>query len=180
MISPKVIAVSRSPLHTFSKNVCESIELIAGVGVKDDAHAGTLVKHRSRVARDPTQPNLRQVHLLHVELFDELSGKGFSVRPGQMGENITTIGIDLLRLPKNTILQIGDSAEVQITGLRNPCSQLESIQTGLMQAVLGLSENGEVIRKAGIMSIVLKSGEIKPGDSIRVKTPESFEELKPV
>ncbi|MEL6256351.1 MAG: MOSC domain-containing protein [Bacteroidota bacterium] len=166
-----VIALSKSSCHTFNKYNTNSIHLLKGLGVKGDAHMGEKVKHRSRVAKDPTQPNLRQVHLMHAELFEEVAEKGFKVSPGQMGENITTKGIDLLSLPTHTILKIGQEAEIQITGLRNPCYQIDSIQEGLMKAVLDKNEEGNLIRKAGIMGIVLKGGEVKVGDEIKVKLP---------
>ena len=166
-----VIAVSKSPTHTMSKNNMETIKLLADLGVEDDAHMGTTVKHRSRVAQDPTQPNLRQVHLIHSELHDELATKGFQISEGQMGENITTKGVDLLNLPKGTKLRIGEEAIVEITGLRNPCHQLEGIQKGLMKAVLSHDEHGDLVRKAGIMGIVLASGEVKKGDKITIELP---------
>jgi MOSC domain-containing protein YiiM len=166
-----VTAVSCSATHTFSKVNQESIRLVAGSGVAGDAHSGETVKHRSRVARDPTQPNLRQVHLIHAELHDELQAAGFDVSAGQMGENITTRGVDLLGLPTGTRLHIGDTAVVEVTGLRNPCGQLNGLQPGLMEATLGRDEQGNLIRKAGIMGIVLGDGEVRPGDSIRVELP---------
>lgn len=156
------------------------IKLQAGIGVEGDAHAGVTVKHRSRVARDPNQANLRQVHLIQSELFVELALKGFAVRPGQMGENITTQGLDLLALPKGTQLQIGASALVELTGLRNPCNQLEGLQTGLMQAVLDRDAEGKLIRKAGVMGIVIRSGEVRPGDKISLTLPTEFLSLEPV
>jgi hypothetical protein len=166
-----VIAVSRSTHHTFSKLNQEKIFLQAGLGVEGDAHLRKTVKHRSRVAVDPSQPNLRQVHLIHAELHDELQSAGFAVSPGQMGENITTRGIELLSLPASTRLYLGDAAVVEITGLRNPCAQLDRFQPGLMAAVLGRDVNGKLIRKAGVMGIVTESGAIHPGDSIRVELP---------
>jgi MOSC domain-containing protein YiiM len=166
-----VIAVSRSSTHTFSKHNQDSIRLITGLGVEDDAHMGVTVKHRSRVAQDPTQPNLRQVHLIHTELFDELHAAGFIVEPGQMGENITTRGVDLLELPTNSRVHIGASAVIEVTGLRNPCVQIDRFQTGLLTAVLDRDEHGRLIRKAGIMGIVVTGGEIRPGDSIRIELP---------
>lgn len=166
-----VIAVSRSQTHTFSKVNQESIRLLPGLGVEGDAHAGERVQHRSRVARDPTQPNLRQVHLIQAELHDELSVAGFTVLAGQMGENITTRGVDLLRLPSRTRLRLGATAVVEVTGLRNPCLQLDSFQSGLMVAVLAHDEEGALIRKAGIMAIVLAGGEVRPGDPILVELP---------
>ena len=166
-----VIAVSRSPRHTFSKPPDAWIRLLAGLGVDGDAHMGETVKHRSRVARDPTQPNLRQVHLIHAELHDELKRAGFSVAAGDMGENITTQGIDLLGLPTGTRLRLGDNAVVEITGLRNPCIQLDRFQPGLMAAVLDKDEGGNLVRKAGIMSIVLKGGDVRPRDTIQIVLP---------
>jgi len=171
MTQGKVVALSKSGSHTFNKYNCDGLTLLAGLGVEGDAHMGKTVKHRSRVKKDPTTPNLRQVHLMHAELFDELSEKGFTVHPGEMGENITTRGIDLLNLPKDTVLKIG-ATEIVITGLRNPCSQLESIQTGLMKAVLDTNEQGELVRKAGIMGIVQAGGDIATNDTIFVELPE--------
>ncbi|GAB2566994.1 MOSC domain-containing protein [Spirosoma areae] len=167
-----VVAVSKSAAHTMSKPTKDSINLLEGLGVEGDAHCGKTVKHRSRVAQDPTQPNLRQVHLVHAELFDELAEKGFRISSGQIGENITTRGIELLSLPKNTILRIGETARVNVTGLRNPCSQLDGIQPGLLKAVLDKDEHGNLVRKAGIMGIVLAGGVIKPGDLIEIMLPE--------
>lgn len=171
MSNGRVLSVSKSQSHTFSKSVCQSIVLLKGLGVQGDAHLGETVKHRSRVAKDPSQPNLRQVHLMHSELFDELATKGFEVSTGQMGENITTRGVDLLSLPKDTVLLIGPRAKVQITGLRNPCKQIDSIKNGLMQAVLDRDKDGNLIRKAGIMGIVLEGGEVSVGDEIVVMLP---------
>ncbi len=166
-----VIALSKSETHTFSKFPCESLVLLKGLGVEGDAHLGKTVKHRSRVAKDPSQPNLRQVHLIHSELFEELKEKGFNVTSGAMGENITTEGIALLDLPKGTLLKIGNKAIIEITGLRNPCAQLDGLQQGLMKAVLDKDMQGNLIRKAGIMGIVLEGGEIKKGDVIEVELP---------
>ncbi len=161
-----VLSVSRSEEHTFSKAVRSSVLLVAGLGVQGDVHSGETVKHRSRVKADTSQPNLRQIHLIHSELLDELRAKGFAVEPGDMGENITTTGIDLLGLPRDTNLQIGSSAIVRVTGLRNPCMQLDAFQEGLMRAVLERAPSGDLIRKCGIMGVVLAGGEIWPGDPI--------------
>jgi MOSC domain-containing protein YiiM len=164
-----------------SKPTCERIRLLAGLGVEGDAHNGETVKHRSRVARDPTQPNLRQVHLMHAELFDELRTKGFDVVPGMMGENVTTRGLDLLALPTGARLRIGATAVVEITGLRNPCSQLDGLHRGLMEAVLERDPTRGLIRKAGAMGIVIAGGDIAAGDAIRVSLPVgAHEALKPV
>jgi len=171
MVSGTVVAVSRSAAHTFSKPVQERIQLLAGLGVEGDAHMGETVKHRSRAARDPDLPNLRQVHLIHAELHEELRAAGFEVSAGQMGENITTRGIDLLGLPAGARLHIGDTAVVEVTGLRNPCKQLDDLQQGLMAAVLDRDEQGQLIRKAGVMGIVISGGEVKPGDPIVLELP---------
>ncbi len=168
-----VTAVSRSPTHTMTKPNEASIRLLTGLGIAGDAHLGETVKHRSRVARDPTQPNLRQVHLIHAELHDELQAAGFAVLPGQMGENITTRGVDLLGLPIGTRLHLGDQAVVEVTGLRNPCAQLDGIQPGLMAATLDRDEQGNLIRKAGIMGVVVADGDVRPDDSIRVELPSA-------
>jgi MOSC domain-containing protein YiiM len=170
-VSANVVAVAVSPRHKFSKAPALQISLIAGLGVVGDAHAGITVRHRSRVAKDPTVPNLRQVHLMHAELFDGLAQQGFTVAPGDLGENITTRGIDLLALATDTILHIGLTASVRITGLRNPCSQIDKFQSGLMAATLGRDSAGNVTRKAGVMSVVLASGDIIPGDTIRIEPP---------
>ena len=166
-----VAAVSRSPTHSMSKPNTDSICLVAGLGVEGDAHQGVTVKHRSRVAKDPTVPNLRQVHLIHAELFDELRERGFAVSPGLMGENVTTSGIDLLALPTGTRLHLGGEAIVEITGLRNPCRQLNGLQPGLMEATLDRDSEGNLIRKAGIMAVVLSGGIVREGDPIRVEPP---------
>jgi len=166
-----VTAVSRSATHTLVKPNHDSIKLMAGLGVEGDAHHGITVKHRSRVARDPTQPNLRQVHLVHAELHDELRQVGFAVAPGQMGENVTTSGVDLLGLATGTRLHLGSSAIVEVTGLRNPCAQLDKIQKGLMAATLGRDQHDNLVRKAGIMGVVLAEGEVRPGDPIQVEPP---------
>ncbi|MEO0844992.1 MAG: MOSC domain-containing protein [Cyanobacteria bacterium J06648_1] len=167
----QVTAVSLSAKHGFSKVSQSKIKLISGLGVEGDAHLGETVKHRSRVAKNPQQSNLRQVHLIHSELHDELKSKGFDVLPGQMGENITTQGIDLLRLPTDTVLKIGNTAAIQVTGLRNPCVQLDNFKQGLMAAVLDKDAEGHIIRKAGIMGIVVATGEILVGDKIKVEFP---------
>jgi MOSC domain-containing protein YiiM len=166
-----VTAVSLSPTHTFSKTNQNVIRLLAGLGVEGDAHMGATVKHRSRVAQDPTQPNLRQVHLIHSELFGEVGAAGFGIAPGQMGENITTEGIELLKLPAGTRLHIGPTALIEITGLRNPCGQIDAFQQGLLAAVLDHDEQGRLIRKAGVMGIVVLGGDVRPGDTIGIELP---------
>jgi MOSC domain-containing protein YiiM len=169
---PVVLAVSRSATHSFVKEPEFSIHLVAGHGVRGDAHFGKTVQHRSRVAKDPTRPNLRQVHLIHSELYDELNAAGFDVQSGDLGENITTRAIDLLGLPRGARLFIGDRVVVEITGLRNPCVQLDNFQKGLTAAVLGRDPEGNLIRKAGVMGIVLTGGDIRPGDFIKYRLPD--------
>ena len=171
-MTPVVVAVSRDGAHRFSKAPVEAIELLVGLGLAGDAHAGETVQHLSRVRRDPSQPNLRQVHLIHAELHDELAGRGFAVAPGDMGENVTTRGLDLLALPTGTRLRLGDSAVVEVTGLRNPCVQLDRFADGLLAAVLDRAPDGTVIRKAGVMSVVLAAGEVRAGDPIIVELPD--------
>jgi hypothetical protein len=176
-----VIAVSRSAAHTMAKPNQDCIRLLAGLGVEGDAHLGETVRHRSRVARDPTQPNLRQVHLIHTELHDELRASGFELVPGEMGENVTTRGIELLNLPTGTRLTLGHNAVVEITGLRNPCYQLDGLQNGLMQATLARDARGELVRKAGVMAIVISGGQVRPGDAISVVLPSPpHRPLRPV
>ena len=176
-----VISVSLRHGHHFSKTPSLGIRLLTGLGVAGDAHMGETVKHRSRVRKNPTQPNLRQVHLMHAELFDELRAKGFAVQPGDLGENVTTSGIDLLALPTGTRLHLGATAVVEVTGLRNPCIQIDDFQKGLMAATLDKDAGGNLIRKAGIMSIVLADGDVRPGDAIRVELPGApHQPLQPV
>ncbi|MGV2863515.1 MOSC domain-containing protein [Achromobacter sp. ESBL13] len=170
-MNPIVIAVALSATHAFSKPVVPTIMLLRGLGVEGDAHQGVTVKHRSRVRADPTQPNLRQVHLIQAELHDELQLAGFNVAEGTMGENITTRGIDLLALPRGTRLRIGQDAIIEITGLRNPCVQLDQYQKGLMAAVLGRHPDGSLQRRAGVMGIVIEGGAVSPGDAIRTELP---------
>lgn len=177
----KVVAVSSSPAHTVSKPNSEGIHLLAGLGVEGDAHAGETVQHLSRKKANPALPNLRQVHLMHQELHEELAERGFVIAPGVMGENITTRGLAVLELPRGTRLQIGEEAMVEVTGLRNPCHQLDGIAPGLMAAVLDRAADGSLIRRAGIMGIVIRSGMVRPGDTIRTTLPAGeFEPLRPV
>jgi MOSC domain-containing protein YiiM len=176
-----VAAVSRSPMHSFTKPAADRIRLIAGLGVDGDAHQGATVKHRSRLAKFAGTPNLRQVHLIHAELFDELRGAGFIVAAGQMGENVTTRGVDLLGLPTGTRLRLGAAAVVEVTGLRNPCRQLDNFQPGLMAATLARDDAGNLVRKAGIMGIVLAGGDVREGDPIAIELPpEPHQPLAPV
>jgi MOSC domain-containing protein YiiM len=176
-----VVAVSSDREHRFSKPTTAEITLLEGLGVAGDAHAGVTVQHRSRVRIDPTQPNLRQVHLIQAELHDELAGRGFEVGPGGMGENITTRGLDLLALPQRTVLRLGDEAVVEVTGLRNPCLQLNGLQSGLMKAVLDRDDEGRLIRRAGIMGVVLSGGPVRSGDQVVVELPnEPHAPLEPV
>jgi MOSC domain-containing protein YiiM len=177
----RVIAVSRKATHGVDKPNQLVIRLVEGHGVEGDAHYGVRVKHRSRVRQNPDQPNLRQVHLIHAELHDELAGQGFSLTPGRLGENITTRGVDLLGLPRGALVHLGDEAVVEVTGLRNPCAQLDELAPGLMAACLGRGPDGEPIRKAGVMAVVRRGGEIRPGDTVAVTFPSGpFEALKPV
>lgn len=176
-----VVAVSSSGRHAFSKDNQTVLRLVPGLGVEGDAHAGETVQHLSRIRRDPSQPNLRQVHLISAELHDELAAAGFVVGPGDMGENVTTRGVDLLALPTGTVLRLGAAAVVEVTGLRNPCLQLDRFQDGLLGAVLDRDADGEVIRKAGVMAVVLTAGEVRPGDDVTLELPaEPHRALVPV
>ena len=168
----EVVAVCRSGHHTFAKQAQTLIRLRAGQGVEGDAHAGVTVKHRSRVARDPQAPNLRQVHLIHAELFDELQAAGYAIGPGDLGENIATLGVDLLGLPQGARLKLGREAEVEITGLRNPCGQIENAHSGLLQRVIGRDDAGNIVRKAGVMAVVCAGGEVAPSDRVSVILPD--------
>jgi MOSC domain-containing protein YiiM len=171
MTSGRVVAVSRDTTHRFSKINQDSIRLLAGLGVEGDAHLGVTVQHLSRIAQDPTRPNLRQVHFIHSELFAELHAAGYEVAPGNLGENITTSGLDLLSLPAGTRLRLGAEAIVEITGLRNPCMQIDNFRSGLLKQVVGRDESGEIVRRAGVMGIVLTGGDIRPGDPIVAELP---------
>jgi MOSC domain-containing protein YiiM len=166
-----VAHLHRSESHAFSKGERDELVLVAGMGIEGDAHFGATVKHRSRVAADPLQPNLRQVHLMHRELHEDLRAAGFAVGPGDLGENITTAGLDLPALPVGSTLRIGDRALVALTGLRSPCSQIDGFQAGLLKEVLGRDPDGRVIRKAGVMGVVVLGGTIRRGDQIRVALP---------
>jgi MOSC domain-containing protein YiiM len=166
-----VVAVCRSASHSMSKPVVDSIRLLAGLGVEGDAHQGVTVKHRSRVARDPSQPNLRQLHLIAAETHEALAREGFSVAPGQLGENVTTRGIDWLACPPGTRIRLGDEAVALLMGLRNPCGQLNGIAPGLMAALLERRVDGSLVRKAGVMAVVRVGGALRAGDAIRLEPP---------
>ena len=176
-----VVAVASDALHRFAKPIRGSIVLVPGLGVAGDAHAGVTVQHRSRVRKTPAAPNLRQVHLIHAELFDELAGAGFAVGPGGLGENVTTRGIDLLALPRGTRLRLGEEAVIELTGLRNPCRQIDSnIGPGAMAATLARAADGSLLRKAGVMAVVLAGGPVQAGDPIAVQLPAGRIPLEPV
>lgn len=181
MSAVRVEAVHRNQLHAISKTSVPRIQLVAGIGVEGDCHAGATVQHRSRVARDASQPNLRQIHLIHAELYDDLVDRGFGLTPGSMGENVTTRGLDLLSLPTDTCLRLGSHAVVRLSGLRNPCAQLDGLRPGLMQAVLRRSPQGQLIRLAGVMAVVEQGGEVTPGDPIILERPgDPLRPLRPV
>lgn len=165
------MTVARDAEHRFSKQRAAELRVLAGLGIEGDAHRGATVKHRSRVRADPTQPNLRQVHLIHAELFGELERQGFAVGPADLGENITTDGVDLLALPRGALLRIGEQAVLEVTGLRNPCAQIERFRPGLLAAVLHKGTDGKLVRKTGVMSVVRAGGVVRPGDAIAVELP---------
>ena len=169
-MSARVVAVNRSAEYTFSKPSSEEITLVAGLGVEGDAHFGARVQHRHRVARDPDQPNLRQVHLIQRELFDEVAAAGYAVAPGDLGENITTEGIDLLALPTGTTLRLGDEALIALTGLRNPCGQIDGFQNGLLGELIERVD-GRTVPRGGVMAVVVQGGRVRPGDVIQVGLP---------
>lgn len=168
---PYVVSVNASPRHDFSKPVLDAIQLLQGLGVEGDAHCGASVKHRYLARKNPKLPNLRQVHLIQYELFDELATRGFTVAPGQMGENLSTRGIDLLALPTDTELALGANAVVRLTGLRNPCVLIDRFQPGLMTAVLDRDADGKLLRKSGVMGIVVRGGAVRAGDAVQVRLP---------
>lgn len=178
---PTIIGVARDGQHRFSKQPCKSITLLAGLGVEGDAHAGRLVQHLSRMAKDPNVPNLRQMHLIHAELLEELAEKGFEVAPGQLGENVTTRGLDLLGLSRGTRMRLGAEAVIEITGLRNPCKQIDGLAKGLMAATLDKAGDGSLVRKCGVMAVVVSGGVVSAGDLITLDSiPLSFEPLEMV
>ena len=171
MSAPRIQAVHCAAAHAFSKPEAAAITLLEGLGVEGDAHCGATVKHRSRVKIDPTQPNLRQVHLIHGELLDELAARGLDVAPGALGENVTTRGLALLDLPVGTTLHLGDAAVVRLTGLRNPCAQIEAFRRGLLEAVLDRAPDGALVRKAGVMAVVCQGGVVRAGDAVTLRLP---------
>lgn len=180
-MTPTVLALASDAEHAFSKQLRLELRLVAGRGVEGDAHFGRFVQHVARMKQDPTAPNLRQVHLIHAELFDELAGKGFAVAPGQLGENVTTRGIDLLGLSCGTRLRLGDAALIEITGLRNPCKLINSLAPGLMEATLDRTADGGLIRKCGVMAVVIEDGTVRTGDPIHLESvPLVHEPLGPV
>jgi len=177
----RVVAVSRAAHHRFSKAGQLAIRLKAGLGIEGDAHAGHTVQHVWQRRRQPQAPNLRQVHLFPLEMLEDLRRRGFAVGPGDLGENVTTCGIDLIALPARSRLVFVGGAAVEVTGLRDPCRQLDRFAPGLMQALLDRAGDGTVLRKAGIMAIVIAGGDIRPGDAITVQPPDGpHEPLRPV
>lgn len=171
MATPVVVGVARSAAHSFSKDAEPAITLIEGLGVEGDAHAGLTVQHLSRMRRAPAEPNLRQVHLIPIEVLEDAAANGFTVPPGGMGENVTTRGLDLLGLPVGTVLELGDTAAVRLTGLRNPCVQIDDYQRGLLKQMLGRDEAGEIVRRAGVMSVVVRGGVVRQGDGVTAVLP---------
>jgi MOSC domain-containing protein YiiM len=181
-VTAQVVAVASSDKHHFAKRLRQGIVLLSGLGVQGDAHCGATVQHRSRLARTADAPNLRQVHLIHAELFDEMAQAGYAVAPGELGENVTTRGIDLLGLPRGARLRLGETALVELTGLRNPCRQIDDvIGRGAMAATLARAPDGSLIRKAGVMAVVLEGGQVRPGDPIEIeRLPEILTPLETV
>lgn len=172
-VRARVVAACSDSRHAFSKPPRASIRLIEGIGVEGDSHAGRTVQHRSRVRRDPTASNLRQVHLLSAELLAELRDVGFPVGPGELGENVTTLGVDLMRLPRGALVRLGGTAVVEVTGLRNPCRQIDDFARGLLTHVLRRDDAGRLVRRAGVMGVVREGGVVRPGDSVSVACPAS-------
>lgn len=166
-----VVSVSAEPGHGFSKTPRAAITLLPGLGVAGDAHCGATVRHRSRVAADPLQPNLRQLHLFPAEWLEALDARGFDLAPGGLGENLLTRGLDLLALPTGTLMRFSQGPLVAVTGLRNPCRQIEAYRQGLLAAVLDRDAEGAAVLKAGIMAVILEGGAIAPGDSIALSLP---------
>jgi MOSC domain-containing protein YiiM len=181
MVEARVTSVNASAVHDFSKAPALEVRLLPGLGVEGDAHCGTTVRHRYDRRKDPARPNLRQVHLIAGELLDELAQHGHPVRPGDLGENITTTGIDLLALPSGTVLRLGQEAEVRLTGLRTPCTLIDAFQPGLMRKMWAVDEHGRRSRRAGVMAVVDSGGVVRAGDPLRVVLPrEPHAPLPPV
>jgi len=179
--SPFILGVFASRSHKFSKPGRDAVTLIEGLGIEGDSHFGATVQHIYDARRDPARPNARQVHLIQAELLDEVNAKGFRVQPGDLGENVSTRGIDLLCLPARTRLTLGPDAVIELTGLRNPCFQIDKFQKGLLAVVNNKAPGGGTIRRAGVMSVVLQGGVVRPDDSITVELPAGpHEKLAPI
>ena len=157
--------------HTFSKSERYSVTLLQGLGIEGDAHCGSTVQHLSDRKKNSTRSNLRQLHLIQSELIEELNATGFDVRPGDLGENITTGQIDLPALPQGTLLRIGDTAVVEITGLRTPCFKIERFRKGLRSAVTEHRHGGPATLKGALMAIVVAGGVVNRDDRIGVIIP---------
>lgn len=164
-----MVAVSVDGKHRFSKTSRPSIALTSGHGIEGDAHYGPFVRHRYLARRDPSAPNLRQVHLIPSELFDALRTSGYEVHPGDLGENIATVGLALESLPLGTILLLGASATLQLTGLRTPCVLIDRFKSGLRKRLEGDAARPRF--RAGVMATVTKGGDVSPGDRIRTVLP---------
>ena len=182
MSAAKVMAVSLAAQHGFAKQPQACIRLLAGEGVEGDAHRGTTVQHLYQVRRDPSKPNLCQVHLFAAEKLGELAAAGYPLGPGEIGENVLTCGVDLLALPRGTRVRLGAQAVVEITGLRTPCSQIDGYRTGLQKLLWGPRDaKGKRERRAGVMAVVVTGGEVLPGDPLVVELPlEPHQPLGPV
>lgn len=167
---PHVVSVQLSHKHEFSKPAKDAINLIENFGVEGDAHAGMTDQHLFHIKRFGEHPNLRQVHLIQTELFDAVCELGHVVRPGDLGENIATRHLDLLSLPTGTVLRLGSEAVIELTGLRNPCHQIDNFQSGLLKHCKEVTPDG-VVRKTGVMSIVVHGGIVRPGDAIDIELP---------
>ena len=138
--------------------------------MEGDAHAGPFVRHRHLARRHPKMPNLRQVHLIPSELFQALRADGYELRPGDLGENILTAGLDLEALPLGTILKLGAEAAIELTGLRTPCVLIDRFKPGLKRRML-VEEYGRPRFRCGVMAVVRSSGRISTGDAIAVRLP---------
>jgi len=166
------VSVNSDDAYRFSKIARQSVRLVEGHGIEGDAHAGRFVKHRYQAKKEPLTPNRRQVHLIQSELFEEMRGFGFIIEPGDLGENVTTVGIDLLALPLGAQLHLGESAVVELTGLRMPCGLIDKFQTGLKRSMIVRTPRGVTFR-AGVLGIVTSSGDVRPGDLVRAELPAS-------
>lgn len=165
-----VLAVSADRGHRFRKMPQRDILLVEGHGVEGDAHAGPFVRHRYLARRQPRLPNLRQVHLIPSALFGTLRRCGYEIGAGGLGENVTTAGLNLEEMPLGTRILLGQTASVELIGLRTPCVLIDRFRSGLKQHLLAFAKTGPAFR-CGVMGVVRTGGRVAAGDVARVVLP---------